>query len=43
MSEHEHDDVERPDDEEVEAHAAPATDDVDGEDDDVDTHLFQRR
>ena len=42
MSEHEHEDVER-DDEEVEAHAAPETDDVDGEDDDVDTHLFQRR
>jgi hypothetical protein len=42
MSEHEHEDVER-DDEEVDAHAAPATDDVDGEDDDVDTHLFQRR
>jgi hypothetical protein len=42
MSEHEHEDVER-DDEEVEAHTAPATDDVDGEDDDVDTHLFQRR
>jgi hypothetical protein len=43
MSEHEHDDAERQDDDEVEAHAAPVTDDVDGEDDDVDTHLFQRR
>ena len=43
MSELEHDDVESPDDEEVEAHAAPVTEDVDGEDDDVDTHLFQRR
>jgi hypothetical protein len=42
MSEHEHEDVERDDDDEVEAHAAPATDDV-GEDDDVNTHLFQRR
>jgi hypothetical protein len=43
MSEHDHDDAERQEDDEVEAHAAPVTDDVDGEDDDVDTHLFQRR
>jgi hypothetical protein len=41
MSEHEHEDSERTDDEEVEAHAAPTADESD--DDEVDSHLFQRR
>jgi hypothetical protein len=42
MSEHEHEDAERTDDEDVEAHAAPAPDESDDADD-VDAHLFQRR